>query len=109
MNSQVLNSLLEIQKLCQQKWDEEKTFEVNASLTNNYPKYFVTTPLPYSDVLMSMNRAYSLVTADTEANYHALKGENVLYALNFHFSGTILNVCFTFINAKSSNLIMFLG
>ena len=90
----VLAVLFKVQQFSQAKWRKLKLFESEPIYDESVPKVFITTPMPYADVRMSTNRALALVTTDIRANYHKLRGRNVLSALHFHFSGTIIQVCF---------------
>ncbi|KAK2953501.1 putative Leucine--tRNA ligase [Blattamonas nauphoetae] len=80
--------LKDIADFSKTKWENEHTFEVAADPYGERPKKTITTPMPYTDSLMSINRASALTTSDVYANYASMKGFNVLYSLNFHFSGT---------------------
>ena len=92
MSDPITEVLFRVQQFSQNKWRKLKLFEAEPVYDDSVPKVFITTPMPYADVLMSINRALALVTTDIRANYHKLRGRNVLSALHFHFSGTIIQV-----------------
>ncbi|KAK2951337.1 putative Leucine--tRNA ligase [Blattamonas nauphoetae] len=83
-----LTILKKIEQYAQRRWDKAHTFEDSRDTNEHQPKFFITTPMPYADSLMSFNRGYVLAITDIHANYQALKGKNVLFSLNFHYSGT---------------------
>ena len=87
-------SLKAVQLKAQERWKNEGLFFsiVDPQKANN--KAFVTIPMPYTDSLMSLNRAYTIMTADIMIGYQQMKGKNVLLPLFFHYGGTRIQVFF---------------
>lgn len=92
MDDPVTSLLYNIQIYAQKKWNKMRIFDSNPKYDDPAKKVFVTSPMPYADTYISLDRAQALITADVIANYQALQGKNVLYALNFQFSGTRIKV-----------------
>lgn len=102
MNDLITNALFRVQQFSQNKWDRLKLFDATVGGEEQPCKFFVTAPMPYADILLSLNRAAALVTADVAANFSSLQGKNVLFALDFHFSGTQIQACcFSFPSSPS--------
>jgi leucyl-tRNA synthetase len=92
MQTEVLSTLQRIQDDSQKKWKDMNLFEARADPENTLPKVVITTPDPYVDSLMSMNRGFAFVMCDIYANYQALQGKNILFSLGFQLSGTKIQV-----------------
>ncbi|KAK2956957.1 putative Leucine--tRNA ligase [Blattamonas nauphoetae] len=88
MTSRQFQILQDIEQFSQNKWKDEHTFDVSPDPYEERPKKTITTPMPYTDSLMSLNRGFALTVTDIYANYASMKGSNVLLSLNFQFSGT---------------------
>lgn len=76
---------LAIEKKWQAFWQENNTF---VAKPNSKPKYFGTVPYPYANSALHIGHGRTFTAADVMLRYHRLKGENVLYPLAFHISGT---------------------
>lgn len=76
---------LEIEKKWQAFWKENNTFVVRPT---KQKKYFGTVPFPYANSALHIGHGRTFTAADILLRYHRLKGENVLYPLAFHISGT---------------------
>ena len=76
---------LEIEKKWQAFWKENNTFVSNPT---KQKKYFGTVPFPYANSALHIGHGRTFTAADILLRYHRLKGENVLYPLAFHTSGT---------------------
>jgi len=78
-------SQLEIEKKWQAFWKANKTFVAKPT---KQKKYFGTVPFPYANSALHIGHGRTFTAADIILRYHRLKGENVLYPLAFHISGT---------------------
>lgn len=85
-------SLNAIHVHAQERWQRDFLFQANPHNDNSEGKYFITTPMPYTDSLMTLNRGYTLTMVDIIANYQQMKGKNVLLSLALHHSGTRIQV-----------------
>ena len=85
-------SLKAIQHFCQERWKQDRLFYTNPNYADPGNKFLITIPMPYTDSLISLNRAYTLMVADIMASYQQMKGKNVLLPLFFHYGGTRIQV-----------------
>jgi leucyl-tRNA synthetase len=91
--SLMINILNQMHEYAQERWLKENVFEVRPDFTSGSgQKAFISTPMPYTDSLLSLNRGYAMAMTDIVANYQSLKGKNVLLSVNFHFGGTKISV-----------------
>jgi len=75
----------EIEKKWQDAWEREKIFEANP---NEKRKFFVTVPYPYTSGPFHIGHGRTYTIADIFVRYHRMKGENVLWPMAFHVTGT---------------------
>uniref|UniRef100_A0A6A7G3Q8 leucine--tRNA ligase n=2 Tax=Hirondellea gigas TaxID=1518452 RepID=A0A6A7G3Q8_9CRUS len=85
--------LLEIERKIQQKWSEQKAFEVDASDDPTTPKFLLTFPYPYMNGLLHVGHAFSLSKAEFMAGYQRLLGKKVLFPFAFHCTGMPIAAC----------------
>ncbi len=57
------------------------------------PKKFVTFPYPYMNGKLHLGHAYTILSADIQARFHALNDYNVLFPFGFHGSGMPIVAC----------------
>ena len=69
----------------QKKWEDKRIFESNPSKQD---KYFVAIPYPYTSGPFHIGHGRTYATADIFTRYHIMKGENVLWPMGFHVTGT---------------------
>jgi leucyl-tRNA synthetase len=69
----------------QQKWEDEKAFEVNPS--DDKESFMVTFPYPYSNGHLHIGHAFSLTKAIFRAQYERHLGKQVLFPFAFHCTG----------------------
>jgi leucyl-tRNA synthetase len=82
--------LREIELKMQQRWKENKTFEVDAPkeyTQADKKKFFCTFPYPYMNGKIHLGHTFSLTKAEFAAGYHMVKGETVLFPFAFHCTG----------------------
>lgn len=85
-------ALRAVENSAQERWRRENCFTAYKNSENPTSKYFVTTPMPYTDSLMTLNRGYTLTMLDIVANYQQMKGKNLLFSIFFHYGGTRIPV-----------------
>jgi leucyl-tRNA synthetase len=90
---QIPPSLYYVQNYAQAKWERESVHSARYEENAEGRKFFLTTPMPYTDALMTLNRGYALSLADAIASYQSLKGKCILFSMFFHFGGTRIQVC----------------
>jgi leucyl-tRNA synthetase len=76
----------QIEKKWQDKWEQAKIFE--ADPIANERKIFITSPYPYASGPSHIGHGRSFVNGDVFARYYRAKGNNVLYPMAFHITGT---------------------
>lgn len=74
-----------IEKKWQKKWGEEKIFEVNP---NKKQKFFATVPYPYTSGPSHIGHGRTYTIADIFVRYQRMRGNNILWPMAFHVSGT---------------------
>jgi leucyl-tRNA synthetase len=69
----------------QSRWEAERVYEADPS---SKQKFFVTAAFPYPNSPIHIGNARSYVLADVVARHRRTRGENVLYPMGFHYTGT---------------------
>ena len=90
MKSDRRDRLREIELKMQQRWKENKTFEMDAPkeyTQADKKKFFCTFPYPYMNGKIHLGHTFSLTKAEFAAGYHMVKGETVLFPFAFHCTG----------------------
>uniref|UniRef100_A0A8D0FCF8 leucine--tRNA ligase n=1 Tax=Strix occidentalis caurina TaxID=311401 RepID=A0A8D0FCF8_STROC len=88
--------LKKIEKEIQQKWDDERIFEIDASDGQNQKsqgKYFVTFPYPYMNGRLHLGHTFSLSKCEFAVGYQRLKGKNCLFPFGLHCTGMPIKAC----------------
>ena len=75
----------EIEKKWQAAWQEARVFEVKPG---DRGKFFICFPYPYVSGLLHIGQCRVATYTDVLARYHRMLGENTLFPLGFHVSGT---------------------
>ncbi|XP_059177006.1 leucine--tRNA ligase, cytoplasmic-like [Physella acuta] len=90
-----LDTLLEIEKNVQQRWEREKIFEVDAAqLKNaNQEKYMVTFPFPYMNGRMHLGHTFSLSKCEFAVGYQRMLGKKCLFPFGMHCTGMPIKAC----------------
>ena len=79
-----LNS--EIEKKWQKLWREAGAFEPDPD--EGRKKFLITVPYPYTNDSLHVGHGRTYTLADVVARFHRIIGENVLFPMAFHQSGT---------------------
>ncbi|KAH0629739.1 hypothetical protein JD844_012055 [Phrynosoma platyrhinos] len=82
--------LKKIEKEIQQKWEDERAFEVNASDPTSQKsngKYFATFPYPYMNGRLHLGHTFSLSKCEFAIGYQKLKGKTCLFPFGLHCTG----------------------
>jgi leucyl-tRNA synthetase len=69
------------------KWNEQKLFETDPD-DNIIKKYFITVAFPYPNSPQHIGHGRTYTLADVHARYMRMKGNNVLFPMAFHYTGT---------------------
>jgi leucyl-tRNA synthetase len=75
----------EIEKKWQQKWAEDRLYEVTEDRTK--PKYYTLTMFPYTSGDLHIGHWYAEVPADVRARFKRMQGYNVLRPMGFDAFG----------------------
>ena len=75
----------DIEKKWQQKWDEDKLYEVTEDSPK--PKYYALTMLPYTSGDLHIGHWYNYVPPDVHARFRRMQGYNVLHPIGFDSFG----------------------
>ncbi len=74
-----------IEAVWQDKWEKAGIFEADP---DKRIKYFATVPYPYTSGPFHIGHGRTYTIADVFVRYHRMKGENVLWPMAFHVTGT---------------------
>ena len=78
-------SASEIESKWQRKWEEEGTFQADPATQN---KFFITIPYPYLNGNLHAGHTRTFTIGDVVARFRRMQGENVLFPMAFHVTGT---------------------
>jgi leucyl-tRNA synthetase len=89
--------LLDLEKVIQEKWENDKIFEEDAPEDEATEKFFVNFPYPYMNGLLHLGHTFTLMKCDLAVGYQRLKGKKCLYPFGFHCTGMPIkvNIIFT--------------
>ncbi|KAG8128680.1 hypothetical protein E2320_015510 [Naja naja] len=88
--------LKKIEEEIQQKWHNEKAFEVNAedvASHKSHGKYFATFPYPYMNGRLHLGHTFSLSKCEFAVGYQKLKGKKCLFPFGLHCTGMPIKAC----------------
>ncbi|CAL1544522.1 unnamed protein product [Lymnaea stagnalis] len=92
-----LDTLLEIERVVQKRWEEEKIFEVDAPELNTKEaipeKYMVTFPFPYMNGRMHLGHTFSLSKCEFAVGYQRMLGKKCLFPFGMHCTGMPIKAC----------------
>ncbi|EMD35016.1 hypothetical protein CERSUDRAFT_116529 [Gelatoporia subvermispora B] len=93
------DTLIELEKKYQERWAQDKIFEVNAptlqeteglsqaEIRERFPKWFGNFPYPYMNGSLHLGHAFTISKIEFAAGYHRLQGKRVLFPHGFHCTG----------------------
>ncbi len=77
---------IKVEKKWQKRWAEARVFEADPK--KGKKKFFITVPYPYVSGALHIGHGRTFTMGDVYARYHRMMGENVLYPMAFHLTGT---------------------
>ncbi|GAY25686.1 leucine--tRNA ligase [Desulfurococcaceae archaeon AG1] len=89
----------------QSVWEAEGVYRVERVEARDRRKFFVTAAFPYPNSPIHIGNARSYVLADIIARHRRTRGENVLYPMGFHYTGTPILTMAESIEAGDTELI----
>ncbi|XP_052738186.1 leucine--tRNA ligase, cytoplasmic [Bicyclus anynana] len=84
--------LQEIEKHVQERWEQEKIYEVEAP-DEPCEKFMCTFPYPYMNGRLHLGHTFSLSKCEFAVRYFRLKGRRVLFPFGFHCTGMPIKAC----------------
>uniref|UniRef100_A0A8C1ERI1 Leucine--tRNA ligase, cytoplasmic n=1 Tax=Cyprinus carpio carpio TaxID=630221 RepID=A0A8C1ERI1_CYPCA len=92
-----LDFLRKIEEEVQQKWEQEKIFEIDAPTSTeentDKNKYFVTFPYPYMNGRLHLGHTFCLSKCEFAMGYQRLKGKRCLFPFGLHCTGMPIKAC----------------
>ncbi|XP_046652789.1 leucine--tRNA ligase, cytoplasmic-like [Daphnia pulicaria] len=85
--------LLDLERVIQEKWENDKIFEEDAPEDETAEKFFVNFPYPYMNGLLHLGHTFTLMKCDLAVGYQRLKGKKCLYPFGFHCTGMPIKAC----------------
>ncbi|KAF3191307.1 cytosolic leucyl tRNA synthetase [Orbilia oligospora] len=98
-NTEKRDSLIEIEKRYQKKWQEAKIFEIDAptlaedsttdpdTLRSKHPKFFGTMAYPYMNGVLHAGHSFTLSKIEFSTGFARMEGKRALFPLGFHCTG----------------------
>ena len=84
-NQEFNSELTKIEEKWQNKWEEKELFQPEPSEKD---KFYITVAYPYPSGGMHIGHIRTYMLPDVFARYHRMKGENVLFPMGWHVTGT---------------------
>lgn len=98
------DALADIEAKMQSKWETEKTFESDAPIDANEPKYLATFPYPYMNGRLHLGHAFTFSKAEFAIGYERLKGKRTLFPFGFHCTGMPIKACADKLSMELDNI-----
>ncbi|KAF3942477.1 hypothetical protein ABW19_dt0202683 [Dactylella cylindrospora] len=104
-NTEKRDSLIDIEKRYQKKWQEAKVFEINAptleedpttdpdTLRAHHPKFFGTMAYPYMNGVLHAGHSFTLSKIEFNTGFARMEGKRALFPLGFHCTGMPIKAC----------------
>lgn len=101
------DTLIEIEKRYQKKWQEAGVFNADAPSTSEiptgsisaaeirkkHPKYFATFAYPYMNGKLHAGHSFTVSKVEFTAGFSRMQGKRVLFPLGFHCTGMPIKAC----------------
>ncbi|KAI1286671.1 Leucine--tRNA ligase, cytoplasmic [Halotydeus destructor] len=93
-----LRQYLEIERNVQERWSNDKVFEVDAPEKGTWEdsekeKFYTTFPYPYMNGTPHAGHSFSITKCEFAVAYQRLKGKRALFPLGFHCTGMPIRAC----------------
>ncbi|CAH1985511.1 unnamed protein product [Acanthoscelides obtectus] len=88
--------LQKIEREVQERWRNERVFEINAPLTpkkSEGEKFFCNFPYPYMNGRLHLGHTFSLSKCEFAVRFQRLQGKKVLFPFGFHCTGMPIMAC----------------
>ena len=94
-NTEKRDTLIEIEKRYQQKWQEEKCFEVDAPSEDEekVPKFYGTFAFPYMNGILHAGHAFTVSKIEFGTGFARMDGRRALFPLGYHVTGLPIKAC----------------
>ncbi|GAA98789.1 uncharacterized protein L969DRAFT_104263 [Mixia osmundae IAM 14324] len=100
-NTSKRDYLVELERKCQQRWQDANLFEVNApssespelahlsseELQQKYPKFFGTFPYPYMNGSLHLGHGFTISKIEFAIGFERMLGKRALFPVAFHCTG----------------------
>eukprot|EP01006_Ploeotia_vitrea_P043997 TRINITY_DN66796_c6_g1_i1.p1 TRINITY_DN66796_c6_g1~~TRINITY_DN66796_c6_g1_i1.p1 ORF type:complete len:1113 (+),score=168.70 TRINITY_DN66796_c6_g1_i1:87-3341(+) len=94
MSTKRRDTLREIELQQQQKWRDQKIFELDAPKPGDDPeKYFVCFPYPYMNGRLHLGHGFSLSKPEFAVRFQRMKGKRALWPFGLHVTGMPIAAC----------------
>jgi leucyl-tRNA synthetase len=94
------DTLLEIERECQLRWERDGVFRMDAPQEgqtgeefSHENKYLVTFPYPYMNGRLHLGHTFTISKAEFAVGYERLKGKRCLFPFGFHCTGMPIKAC----------------
>jgi leucyl-tRNA synthetase len=101
------DNLIAIEKKYQQKWQQDRVFEIDAPSTSEiplnsisaadlrekYPKFFGTMAYPYMNGTLHAGHSFSVSKIEFGAGVARMQGKRALFPMGFHCTGMPIKAC----------------
>ena len=104
-NTEKRDTMIEIEKRYQKKWQASKVFEADAptleempgasqdELHSKHPKSFVNFAYPYMNGTLHVGHCFTISKPEFSAGFSRLQGKRVLFPLGYHCTGMPIKAC----------------